>query len=160
MLPIFRGKWRLTIEIYGGLIGLCLCLNHGPAYLHGIKPKRYSYFPCSSHTGTIYQSVSRSPLKHESQTDLTAITLKNPLSLQWLGPRGEHFCPRLCGVFQFMGLGYLIRIRANFIPVVSDVALVNGLKGLVRHWRENPIQPAKGNKKNRKTQLWVMFWGT
>lgn len=32
-----------------------------------------------------------------------------------------------------MRLGYLVRIRANFIPVVSDVALVNGLKGLVRH---------------------------
>ena len=35
--------------------------------------------------------------------------------------------------FQLIGLGYLVRIRINFIPVVSDVALVNELKRLVRN---------------------------
>ena len=32
---------------------------------------------------------------------------------------------------QFTGPFYLVRVRINFIPVVSDMALVNGLKGLV-----------------------------
>jgi hypothetical protein len=36
-------------------------------------------------------------------------------------------------MFQFIGLDYLVRIRSNFIPIVSDMALVNGLKGLVRN---------------------------
>lgn len=38
-------------------------------------------------------------------------------------------------LLQFMRPGYLVRIRIHFIPVVSDMALVNGFKGLVRNWR-------------------------
>ena len=34
---------------------------------------------------------------------------------------------------QLIGLGYLVRVRINFVPVVSDVALVNELKRLVRN---------------------------
>lgn len=36
-------------------------------------------------------------------------------------------------MLQFTGPGYLVGIRINFIPVVSDMALVSGFKGLVRN---------------------------
>lgn len=35
-------------------------------------------------------------------------------------------------MLQFKGPSYLVRVRINFIPVVSNMALVNGFKGLVR----------------------------
>lgn len=36
-------------------------------------------------------------------------------------------------MFQFSGPSYLVRVRIDFIPVVSDVALVSGFEGLVRN---------------------------
>lgn len=36
-------------------------------------------------------------------------------------------------MFRLTEAGYLVRIRINFIPAVSDMALVNGSKGLVRN---------------------------
>lgn len=147
----------------GILTHLYLGLNHAPAYLHGIEPKRYTYFPCSPQTHTCTINPFQDPQWDMSHNQMRQHLLQKALFVfNDLNPdlsiSVQGFEYMMC--FSSWGPGYLVRIRANFIPVVSQVALVNGLKGLVRNWRENPIQPAKGNEKNRKTQLLVMFRGT
>lgn len=92
----------------------------------------------NTHARKNNQSIPKFLTKFEQKDRHTlAFILKSLSNFSKTQARLTCLCLRLWihAMCQFTGPSYLVRIRTHFIPVVSDMALVDGFKRLVRNWR-------------------------